>query len=61
MDCDLLRGEQWKRIKDIVPGGTKGKRRPRTDNRDFSMPFSGWRVPVGVGATCLDVWVITAR
>ena len=35
MDCDSLRDDQWARIKDFVPGGTKGRRGPRTDNRKF--------------------------
>jgi transposase len=35
MDCDALRDDQWERIKDFVPGGTSGKRGPRTDNRRF--------------------------
>ena len=35
MDCDTLRDDQWERIKAFVPGGTKGKRGPRTDNRKF--------------------------
>ncbi|MEI9412806.1 IS5 family transposase [Mesorhizobium salmacidum] len=35
MDCDALRDDQWERIKDFVPGGRKGKRGPRTDNRKF--------------------------
>ncbi|WP_156938253.1 transposase, partial [Mesorhizobium sp. WSM3626] len=35
MDCDALREDQWERIKGFVPGGTKGKRGPRTDNRKF--------------------------
>jgi transposase len=35
MDCDALRDDQWERIKVFVPGGTKGKRGPRTDNRKF--------------------------
>ncbi|WP_085998822.1 IS5 family transposase [Novosphingobium sp. Rr 2-17] len=35
MDCDALRDDQWDRIKGFVPGGTKGKRGPRTDNRKF--------------------------
>jgi len=33
MDCDTLRDDQWERIKGFLPGGTKGKRGPRTDNR----------------------------
>ncbi|URK86169.1 IS5 family transposase (plasmid) [Rhizobium sp. RCAM05350] len=35
MDCDTLRDDQWERIKGFVPGGTKGKRGPCTDNRTF--------------------------
>ena len=35
MDCDALRDDQWERIRNFVPGGTKGKRGPRTDNRRF--------------------------
>jgi transposase len=35
MDCDALRDDQWERLKGFVPGGTKGKRGPRTDNRRF--------------------------
>ncbi|TXH85543.1 MAG: IS5 family transposase [Rhizobium sp.] len=35
MDCDVLGDDQWERIKGFVPGGTKGKRGPRTDNRKF--------------------------
>jgi transposase len=43
MDCDALRDDQWERIKGFVPGGTKGKRGPRTDNRKFWMRCCGWR------------------
>ncbi|MBY5482650.1 transposase, partial [Rhizobium leguminosarum] len=32
---NALRDDQWERIKDCVPGGTKGKRGPRTNNRLF--------------------------
>ena len=35
MDCDELRDDQWERLKPLVPGGGKGKRGPRTDNRRF--------------------------
>ncbi len=35
MDCDALRDDQWERIKGFAPGGAKGKRGPRTDNRKF--------------------------
>ncbi len=33
MDCDALPDDQGGRIKGFVPGGTKGKRAPRADNR----------------------------
>ncbi|KQT57605.1 hypothetical protein ASG52_23555 [Methylobacterium sp. Leaf456] len=32
---DGLRDDQWERVKGLSPGGTKGKRGPRTDNRRF--------------------------
>jgi transposase len=35
MGIDELRDDQWERIKGFVPGGTKGRRGPRTDNRKF--------------------------
>lgn len=35
MDCDALRDDQWERLKDFVPGGRKGKRGPRSNNRLF--------------------------
>ena len=35
MDNDALRDDQWERIRSFVPGGTKGKRGPRTNNRLF--------------------------
>ncbi len=35
MDCDELRDDQWERLKPLFPGGSKGKRGPRTDNRKF--------------------------
>ena len=35
MDCDGLRDDQWERLKAFVPGGRKGRRGPRTDNRRF--------------------------
>jgi len=35
VDCDALRDDQWERLKDFVPGGRKGKRGPRSDNRRF--------------------------
>jgi len=35
MDCDELRDDQWERLEALVPGGRKGKRGPRADNRRF--------------------------
>ncbi|WP_156665854.1 IS5 family transposase [Rhizobium bangladeshense] len=35
MDCDALRDDQWERIRGFVPGGTRGKRGPRSNNRLF--------------------------
>jgi transposase len=32
---DGLRDDQWDRIKDLIPGGRRGKRGPRCDNRRF--------------------------
>jgi transposase len=35
MNCDELRDDQWERLRSFVPGGSKGKRGPRSDNRRF--------------------------
>jgi len=35
MSCDSLRDDQWERLQDFVPGGRKGKRGPRSNNRLF--------------------------
>jgi transposase len=35
VNCDVLGDDQWERLKEFVPGGRKGKRGPRTDNRRF--------------------------
>jgi transposase len=35
VNCDGLRDDQWERLQEFVPGGRKGKRGPRTDNRRF--------------------------
>jgi transposase len=32
---DELRDDLWERLKEFIPGGSKGKRGPRTDNRKF--------------------------
>ncbi len=35
VDVDALRDDQWERLQDLVPGGRKGQRGPRCDNRRF--------------------------
>lgn len=35
VEVDGLRDHQWERVQGLVPGGMKGKRGPRTDNRRF--------------------------
>jgi transposase len=35
MSSDALRDDQWERLKGFLPGGTRGKRGPRTNNRLF--------------------------
>lgn len=35
VDVDALRDDQWERLRDLVPGGRKGQRGPRCDNRLF--------------------------
>lgn len=35
MNCDALGDDQWERLQHFVPGGRKGKRGPRTNNRLF--------------------------
>ncbi len=35
VDLDALRDDQWERIKNLVPGGRRGQRGPRCDNRRF--------------------------
>jgi transposase len=35
LEGEVLRDDQWERIKPFVPGGRKGKRGPRSDGRRF--------------------------
>ena len=35
MEGEVLRDDQWERIKPFVPGGLKGKRGPRSNGRKF--------------------------
>ena len=57
MTCDALRDDQWERLQGFVPGGRKGKRGPRTNNRLFldallwmARPGGRWRVRIPVEA-----------
>ncbi len=54
MDCDALRDDQWERLKSFVPGGTKDKRGPRTDNRKF-LDALLWMAPSCVPTSTLPV------
>jgi hypothetical protein len=35
LEGEILRDDQWERIKPFVPGGLKGKRGPRSNGRRF--------------------------
>jgi transposase len=35
LDGEILRDDQWERLREFVPGGRKGKRGPRSDGRRF--------------------------
>lgn len=35
MEGEILRDDQWERLRAFVPGGRKGKRGPRSDGRRF--------------------------
>lgn len=35
MEGEVLRDDQWERLREFVPGGRKGKRGPRSDGRRF--------------------------
>lgn len=35
MEGEILRDDQWERLRDFVPGGRKGRRGPRSDGRRF--------------------------
>ena len=35
MEGEVLRDDQWERLREFVPGGRKGKRGPRSDGRLF--------------------------
>lgn len=35
MEGEILRDDQWERLRDFVPSGRKGKRGPRSDGRRF--------------------------
>jgi transposase len=35
VEGEVLRDDQWERLREFVPGGRKGKRGPRSDGRRF--------------------------
>jgi transposase len=35
VEGEVLRDDQWERVRELVPGGRKGKRGPRSDGRLF--------------------------
>lgn len=35
VEGEVLRDDQWERLREFVPGGRKGKRGPRSDGRLF--------------------------
>ena len=35
MEGEVLRDDQWERLREFVPGGRKGRRGPRSDGRRF--------------------------
>ncbi|WP_298016094.1 IS5 family transposase [uncultured Parasphingopyxis sp.] len=50
MDGEVVRDDQWGRLREFVPGGRKGKRGPRSDGRRFfdallwlARPCARWR------------------
>src|SRR3546814_7944065 len=59
VEGEILRDDQWERLRDFGPGGREGKRGPRSDGRRFFdailwLARSGgcWRADAG--ATCLS-------
>ncbi len=48
MEGEVLRDDQWERVKPFVPGGGKGKRGPRSDGRRFFDALL-WRARSGRG------------
>lgn len=61
VEVDGLRDDQWERVKGFVPGGTKGQRGPRTDNRRFLDALLWKPARVGAGKTCRSPWATTER
>jgi hypothetical protein len=53
VEGEVLRDDQWGRLREFVPGGRKGKRGPRSDGRRF-LDALLWlaRFRVGVGVIC---------
>ena len=60
MEGEVLRDDQWDRLREFVPGGRKGKRGPRSDGRRFFDAIL-WVARAGVGAICPSVSGRTRR
>ena len=52
MQSQDLTDSQWERLRELVPGGRKGKRGPRSDGGSSSTRCFGWPVPALAGAIC---------
>ena len=52
MQSQDLTDSQWERLRELVPGGRKGKRGTRSDGGSSSTRCFGWPVPALAGAIC---------
>ncbi len=52
MEGEVVRDDQWERLKPFVLGGRKGRRGHAATDGGSSMRSCGWPAPVRVGATC---------
>jgi transposase len=60
-DVDALWDDQWGRLEEFVPGGRKGKRGPRADNRRCLNALLWMARQTGAGATCQSRLASTQR
>lgn len=52
MEGEVLRDDQWDRLREFVPGGRKGKRGPVATVGCFSTPCGGWLGQADAGVIC---------